>query len=252
MLCTRRKMPLPRVLKVLYLQVDFETDEISSWGSCESKTGPQTGVTDQGACSYSLLPALPLPPHPRCPHPGVPPPRCAPLSLGSWSPYPANQGRGLLMILLWFKNQFEFGKRNCDRQQDGGGAQGLNLRPGEPARMWLCCRACGGRPLPEGEFGARLAGSPWLSGPRCWLSSRDWELWAIYSHSSRSSDLKDPVQRLRCAGLLHAASLAGSSGARTECREGLGCRPPRPALALRLRTRPQALCPCSGQLFLCP
>lgn len=144
MLCTRRKMPLPRVLKVLYLQVDFETDEISSWGSCESKTGPQTGVTDQGACSYSLLPALPLPPHPRCPHPGVPPPRCAPLSLGSWSPYPANQGRGLLMILLWFKNQFEFGKRNCDRQQDGGGAQGLNLRPGEPARMWLCCRACGG------------------------------------------------------------------------------------------------------------
>lgn len=36
-LCTRRKMPLPRVLKVLYLQVDFQTDEISSWGSCESK-----------------------------------------------------------------------------------------------------------------------------------------------------------------------------------------------------------------------
>lgn len=47
-LCTRRKMPLPRVLKVLYLQVDFETGEICHGDRVKARLGPRLGSQTRG------------------------------------------------------------------------------------------------------------------------------------------------------------------------------------------------------------
>lgn len=145
---TPQKMPPPHVLKVLCLQVDFETNENHKSYS----VGVTAGLT-QVRTQLGLVWGLHLARCPGVSHCLLPTSRVFHVQGGA----PEDSA-------LSFKREVEMGS------EVRVGASSLNLGPGE--RGGSTDRLCGAA-HPEGKFGAQLAG--W--GPRHRPSSEGQELW---------------------------------------------------------------------------